>query len=151
MTDTFSKYVELVAIKSKEAQVVARAIFKWWFCRFSAPQIIVTDQGTELCNQFTEELCKLWNINKKRTSPYHPQTNSGTESYNRTLIKYMRAVLDNTQTLDWEIMLPVLMLSYNCHVHRSTMESPFFLMYLHDPQICWSVRTDVHMTYLYCR
>jgi hypothetical protein len=135
MTDAFTKYVELAAIETKEAHVVARAFFERWICRFSAPEMLITDQGKEFCNHLMEELCNLWNIDKKRTSGYHPQTNSSAESYNRTLIKYMRSVLDNASTLEWEDILPCLMLSYNCHVHRSTQESPFFLTYLHDPRL----------------
>ena len=40
---------------------------------------------------------------------------------------YLTAMLGNDQTLDWEEWLPALMFSYNTQVHKSTMESPFFL------------------------
>ena len=46
---------------------------------------------------------------------------------------YLTAMLGNGQTLDWEEWLPALMFSYNTQVHKSTLESPFFLTYLHDP------------------
>ena len=48
---------------------------------------------------------------------------------------YLMAMLSNKQTLDWEEWLPALMFSYNTQVHKSTLESPFFLMYLHDPKL----------------
>ena len=48
---------------------------------------------------------------------------------------YLTAMLGNDQTLDWEEWLPALMFSYNTQVHKSTMESPFFLLYLHDPKL----------------
>ena len=44
-------------------------------------------------------------------------------------------MLDDDDTLDWEKWLPAMMLSYNTQVHRATMESPFFLTYLHDPRL----------------
>ena len=44
-------------------------------------------------------------------------------------------MLDNNTTLDWEEMLPAKMMAYNCHVHRATKESPFFLTYLHNPRL----------------
>jgi transposase InsO family protein len=135
ITDAFSKLTETVAIECKEAEVVARAFFERWICRYSAPKMVVTDQGREFTNKILDEMCSMWGIEKARTSPYHPETNSAAESYNRTIIKYMRAVLGNNSTLDWEEMLPCLMLSYNCHVHRSTLETPFFLTYLHDPRL----------------
>ena len=48
---------------------------------------------------------------------------------------YLTAMLGNEQTLDWEEWLPALMFSYNTQVHKSTLESPFFLTYLHDPKL----------------
>ena len=49
ITDSFTKYVELVAINNKEASTVAEAIFKKWFCRYGIPMEIVTDGGKEFC------------------------------------------------------------------------------------------------------
>lgn len=135
MTDAFTKAVELVAIETKHAEVVARAFFERWICRYSAPEMILTDQGKEFCNKMLEELCRLWKIDKKRTSPFHPETNASAERFNRTMIGYLRATLDNTATLDWEELLPPMMLSYNTHVHKSTGDTPFFLTYLHDPRL----------------
>ena len=66
------------------------------------------------------------------TSSYHPQSNAQAETYNKTMIWYLTCMLDNNTTLDWEEMLPAMMMAYNCHVHRSTKESPFFLKYLHN-------------------
>ena len=48
---------------------------------------------------------------------------------------YLTAMLSNEQTLDWEEWLPTLMFSYNTQVHKYTLESPFFLTYLHDPKL----------------
>jgi hypothetical protein len=43
--------------------------------------------------------------------------------------------LENTKTLEWEELLPYLMLMYNTHVHKSTQDSPFFLTFMHDPRM----------------
>jgi hypothetical protein len=40
-------------------------------------------------------------------------------------------MLDKNPTMDWEDLLPSMMLSYNCHVHRATGDSPFFLTFAH--------------------
>ncbi len=135
MTDAFTKLVQLEAIENKEAVTVARAFFERWICHYSAPQYVVTDQGKEFCNMVLDLVCELWGIDKKRTSPFHPQSNSSAESYNRSIVKYMRAVLTNDTTTDWELYLAPMMLSYNVHVHKATLESPFFLTFLHDPKL----------------
>jgi transposase InsO family protein len=135
LTDAFTKYAEVIAIENKEAPTIARCFFEKWICRFSSPARCITDQGKEFCNKLLDEVCKIWGVEKARTSPFHPQTNSSAESYNRTIIKYMRAILDNCATLEWEEMLPSMMLAYNTHIHRSTKESPFFLTFAHDPRL----------------
>ena len=135
MTDAFTKWVELVAITDKSAKTVSQQFFERWICRFSAPLMILTDQGKEFNNSVLNEICQLWDIEKKRTSPFHPQTNSSTESYNRSLIKYLKAMLADQTTLDWEALLPCAAMAYNCHVHRSTQDSPFFLTFMHDPRL----------------
>jgi hypothetical protein len=43
--------------------------------------------------------------------------------------------LENTKTLEWEELLPYLILMYNTHVHKSTQDSPFFLTFMHDPRM----------------
>ena len=135
MTDAFTKWVELAAITDKTAKTIGRIFFEGWICRFSAPLTIVTDQGKEFNNAILKEICQLWQIDKKRTSPFHPQTNSSAESYNRSLIKYFKAMLADHSMLDWECLLPCASMAYNCHIHRSTAETPFFLTYLHDPRL----------------
>jgi ribonuclease HI len=135
MTDAFTKFAEVVAIEDKTAETVARAFFERWICRFSAPAILMSDQGKEFCNHVLELVCELWGIEKMRTSSFHPETNSSAESYNRSMIKFMRATLENDRTTDWEDYLAPMSLSYNCHVHQATLESPFFLTYLHDPRL----------------
>ena len=137
MTDAFTKWVELAAIENKTAETIGKYFFERWICRFSAPLCIITDQGKEFNNKILQEICHLWKIDKKRTSPFHPQTNSSAESYNRSLLKYLRAMLLDSKhsTLDWEPLLASAQLAYNCHIHKSTQESPFFLTYLHDPRL----------------
>jgi hypothetical protein len=62
-------------------------------------------------------------------------TNSSAESYNRSMRKYITAMTDTHPHADWEDLLPSMMLSYNCHVHRTTEDSPFFLTFARDPRL----------------
>jgi len=133
-TDAFSKLVELVPLPDKTAPTVATAIFNRWICRYACPKEIVSDQGREFCNAMSEELWQKLGIHHKRTAAYHPQTNTSAESFNRTLIKILRSMMDNPDG-EWEALLPVVMLSYNTRVHSATRASPFFLTYLKDPNL----------------
>ena len=97
--------------------------------------VIISDRGKEFLNAVMQDLTQWLGVNHDKTSPYHPQTNARAERYNRMMKAYLTAMLSNEQTLDWEEWLPALMFSYNTQVHKSTMESPFFLTYLHDPKL----------------
>ena len=135
MTDAWSKWTELAPMDNKTAESVAKTFFERWIVKFSVPLCIVTDRGREFNNEMMNKLCSLLGIEHNLTSPYHPQSNSSAESFNRSMKKYLRTGLENTATLDWEALLPVLQLSYNCHVHKSTLESPFYLTYGMDPRL----------------
>jgi len=134
ITDAFSKYTVVVAIPNKEAETVSEAIFQHWIVRFSCPKMIVTDNGKEFANKIADKLYKRLGIEHRKTSVCHPQTNSAAESFNRTVIKYMKRILEN-DSLDWEPWLGPLMISYNTQVHRATRVSPYFLTYGMDPRL----------------
>jgi transposase InsO family protein len=97
--------------------------------------MMVSDQGKEFCNKLVNRLCALWDVDKRRTLSYHPQTNSSAESYNQSMINHITAMTDKHPHMDWEDFFPSMMLSYNCHVHRATGDRPFFLTFAHDPRL----------------
>ena len=123
ITDSFSKYTELAAIPNKTAETVAKAFFESWICRHGVPVMIISDRGKEFLNSVMVDLCGYLGINHNATSSYHPQTNSQAETYNKTMIRYLSSMLDNSMTLDWEEQLPAMMMAYNCHVQRATHET----------------------------
>ena len=64
---------------------------------------------------------KVW------TSAYHPQSYAAAESFNRTMIKFLRAMVGGN-TRKWESFIPMLKLSYNTAIQRSTLRFPFMLI-----------------------
>jgi len=135
ITDAFSKWVELVPLPSKDAVTVASAIYTRWICRYGCFKQLVTDRGREFCNSVLDGLAQLLGIRHSRTAALHPQTNSQSESFNRTCWKMLASMVENPDTDDWEMYLPPVMLAYNTAVHRATMMSPFFLTFLHDANL----------------
>ena len=55
------------------------------FSRVGILREILTDQGTNFMSQLLKELYNLLHISQIRTSPYHLQTNSLVERFNKTL------------------------------------------------------------------
>ncbi len=134
MTDAFSKYTVLAAIPDKKGETVAQTLFEKWIAIFSCPKILVSDNGREMVNNVMKILCEKFQIKHRKTASYHPQSNSPAESFNRTIIKYLRANLNNN-TLDWEQHLPAIMIAYNSRVHKAIATTPFFLTFCADPNL----------------
>lgn len=129
MTDAFSKWVRLATIPNKEAETVAAAFFENWIVPHSCPHLLISDNGREFCNQILDALTTKFKIKRGTTTSGHPEANAHVETFNKTMKRYLKAVLNNDQTLLWEEQLGPLMLAYNTAVHRTTLETPFFLTY----------------------
>ena len=52
MIEHFSKWVEVVAIPTKEFCETARVFRQYVLCRYGAPAEVLTDQGTEFRGEF---------------------------------------------------------------------------------------------------
>ena len=68
ITDTFSKYVEIVAISEKTADTVVEALFTKWLCPHGLPNEIVLDGGKEFCNEIVSKMLTMMKVKKKTTS-----------------------------------------------------------------------------------
>jgi len=56
ITDAFTKYTVVTGIASKDAEMVADAIYRDWFLKFRIPAQVHTDSGKEFINKFSAEL-----------------------------------------------------------------------------------------------
>ncbi|CAB1109164.1 unnamed protein product [Ectocarpus sp. CCAP 1310/34] len=66
---------------------------------------------------------EVMKVKKVTTSPYHPQTNGGTDRVNHTMAQ-MLAVVVNEQENDWDVHLPHVEFAYNNSVNQSTGLAP---------------------------
>ena len=137
ITDAFTKFTVLRAIPNKSAPTVAKHFYDGWITLFSAPASILTDNGKEFDNSVVKSLTDDFNIHHMKTTAYHPQTNAQAERFNRTLLGYLRNFVDS-DTLNWEKLLPSAQISYNTQIHASTKHTPYYLVFLHDPRLPFS-------------
>ena len=104
------------------------------YVNFTKNGVRVSDQGANFESKVIAEPCKLADITKTRTTPYHPQGNGTCERFNRTLIN-MLGTLKPHQKKDWKSYLDPVVHAYNCTNHEVTGLSPFYLMYWRHPRL----------------
>ncbi len=125
--DYATRYPEAIALPNIKASRIAKELVKL-FTRVGIPEEILTDQGTNFMSTLLQELYRLLNISRIRTSPYHPQTDGLVEKFNGTLKAMMRKFTSKNQK-DWDEYLPYLLFAYREAPQESTGFSPFELLY----------------------
>ena len=107
---------------------MAQTLTDEFFCRYSPPCQLHSDQGKQFELELITKTCKLLGIAKSHTTPYHPQGDGLVERFNRTLLTMLSTAAE-THPFDWERQQRPLCMAYNSSVHLTTGYSPFFLMF----------------------
>jgi hypothetical protein len=71
------------SVENKEAEIVAKAIFSAWFCKFVLLAQIYTDRGKGFVKKLSHDLFQL--LNAQHTNTTYPQCNSKVEVFNKTI------------------------------------------------------------------
>ena len=129
IVDHFSGWPEAYPSPNKTAESVARILFEKFIPRHSCPRLIISDQGTEFCNAVISSLSAEMNIQRIKTSPYHPQSNGKTERFHRV----MNDILAKTDRNEWDVALPCALFAYRTTVNETTKFTPFLVVYGRDP------------------
>ena len=131
---TFSKHVVAYMVKDQTARTAAKALRWGYFGLFGAPAYLLSDRGAAFTGHVIRDLCRLYGVQRLRTSSYHTQTNGQVERMNQTLIR-MIGKLDQDRKACWSKFLPELLLSYNATRSAVTGYSPHFLLFGRRPRI----------------
>ena len=127
IVDQFTKWVESYALPDQKAESIAEKLVFEFISRFGCPLEIHTDQGKNVDGAVISSICKLLQIRKTRTTPYHPSSNGQCERYNRTILQMVRCFLEG-KSKDWDVHLPILMGAIRSVPNANTGFSPNLLM-----------------------
>jgi predicted aspartyl protease len=128
IVDSFSKWTEAFPVKSLRGDEIAKIFYREYICRWGAPYSLLSDRGTNFLSKVVTETCKLFDIDKYKTTSWHPQTNATAERRMATLAQTLRMFCDKNQK-NWPDLLPSIMAGWratpSCY---STMFSPYRLL-----------------------
>ena len=125
------------------SSLIAKAIWDTFFMIYGFPEKILSDQGHNFERNLIQELCRLAQVKKLRTTPYRPQTSGQCKWFNGTLIS-MIGTLDPKVKWHWHEEIPSLMHVYNYTRNNATGYSPHFLMFRHKPPLPIDIEFGVH-------
>ena len=125
--DYFTKWMEAYATPNHRAETIAKVVVEGFISRFGIPSTIHTDQGRDFESNLFRDMCKRMEIEKTRTTPWHPQSDGMVERFNRTLETMLRQTIQTNQS-DWDLQAPICCMAYRASVHETTKQTPNMLM-----------------------
>jgi transposase InsO family protein len=133
--ESYSRWIEVIPIKSKEAKHTAQAFLHAVIARWGAPAEVVTDQGGEFEGEFDQLLMQCL-VDHRRTSPSHPQANGAAERVVQTLKRSLQKLVEeHGSPRAWEQMLAWAVLAYRAAPQEASKLSPYELVYAKKPVI----------------
>ena len=90
--------------------------------------MIISDNRRQFDSQGFKDFCSGLGIKNQYSSPRHPQANGQTKVTNRTLLRIIKAKLDEAKGA-WPEELPNVLWAYRTTARTPTGETPFRLTY----------------------
>ena len=137
MVDLFTRYVEVQPLRDQEASSILAAFQQGWVYRVHGmPSIILTDKGANIDGRAFREFCAKAGIDKRSTTPYHPQSD-GMAERNVGLVKQVIRCLQLDRQLakgSWPGLLTEVSFHINGMENATTRISPHLLNLGREPR-----------------
>ena len=117
--DYSTKWPEAFTLPHQQAATVVEVLVNQFSTLFGIPMGLHSDQGRNFQSKTFREVCRLLEINKMRTSPYHPQLDGKVEGFNKAVEDGL-AMFVNAHQTDWDIHIPLLLMAHRRAEHTTT-------------------------------
>ena len=91
MIDRSTRWPAIVPISSITAESCIQAFTSTWVARFSVPDTLTSDRGSQFISSIWTGVCRELGITVSRTTSYNPQANGMIERFHRSLKVFLRA------------------------------------------------------------
>lgn len=127
--DEYSKYCELYATKTVQAQEYVRCLVNH-VATFGMMKRVRSDGGTQFTARVCEQLAAGLGYEHHVILPYHPQANGIVERRNGEVMKHLRAIVLEMRVKDkWSQWLPIAQRILNTAFDRSIGTYPYRLIF----------------------
>ena len=127
-----TKYIFIIPIRSKSTEEGIKAYLIDVYFTFGGSKYILSDWSSEFTSKQFTFLAKELGFIKVYMSPYTTTGNSIIEWTHFFLKAPIRKLICNHQ-IHWEKTVHIATMGFNVFPHSSVGESPFHLMFGHDP------------------
>ena len=92
LTDLFTTYTQTYPSKTQTTQATAKMLWENVIRHFGFPVKFLSDPDRNLECELISELCKLADVKKIHTTPWHPMTNAQCEWFNSILCNMLETL-----------------------------------------------------------
>uniref|UniRef100_A0A2N9J9T4 Integrase catalytic domain-containing protein n=1 Tax=Fagus sylvatica TaxID=28930 RepID=A0A2N9J9T4_FAGSY len=111
-------WVEACSFKNVTQVAVTRFVKNNIICRYGMPEMLITDNASNLNNRMMDQLCQQFKIQHHNSAPYRPKMNGAVEAANKNVKKILSKMTETYK--DWHEHLPY------AFVTTSRSGDPFF-------------------------
>lgn len=142
VVDRLTKMRHIVPCKTNiDAPGLAELFLQNVYRLHGLPETIISDRGSVFASEFWGRICERLGIERKLSTPFHPETDGQTERFNAVMEQYLRCYTNYLQD-DWARWLPLAEFAANNHASETTGISPFFALYGKDPRFGFHQNTS---------
>ena len=123
------------AVPNATSSVLADFVHNDIYMHYGAPKEIITDRGRNLWAPAMKEFLEKLKTVHRSTTPYHPQTNSLVENFNRTISHMLTKYLVGKPRQMWDQYVDQALFAIRIRTHSTTRQSPFYLLYGCKPRL----------------
>ena len=107
---------------------LTRLLFDNVVTQFGSSKILMSDHRSHFINRTISALKKEFQIQHKKSTPYHLQANGTLETFNKVLEHALTKVC-NANRDDWDFKIPAVLWAYCTTCKWLTGKTPFRLVY----------------------
>jgi hypothetical protein len=126
--DALTEWVEIFAIKDKKEWTVAEVFVEEIYCRYGAPQVLISDKGKEFTNRLISDIATIVKAKRISTTPYNPRSDGLVENHVGIVKDQIRTYCNENQD-NWDEHLAYIAHAYRTTINTATGYTPYFLMF----------------------